>query len=93
MLPDYLVLPNETDIDMLTSNVSIVWGNTDLNQVFIENGTVITHYTGTVHTYSQVVGLDLLIQCAVVCTALLFLCLVMLGLLVWKMYFGSGEKE
>lgn len=84
---------NETDLSMWYQNVSQVWGNTDLNQVFPDNGTVITHYTGVVHTYSQVVGLDLIYTCLVVLCCLSFISTILLGLLVWKMYFASGGDK
>lgn len=83
---------NETNMSDLIGNVTHIWGEPVMQQMFADNSTVVYHYTGAISTYSQVIGIDLVIQFLTVIMVCSVLSTLLLAGLVWKMYFGSGEK-
>lgn len=77
----------ETNLTMMLGNVSRVWaGETTIEQQFL-NGTPIYQYVGDIYTYSQVVGLDLIIQLLIGIMLLLSVCTLSLIVIAWKMLF------
>lgn len=86
-------MPLETNITQWLSAPDVNWQDTNITQLYPENATVITRYTGSVRSYSTVEGLDLVFECLVAMVVFSFVSMVFLGLLVWKMYFGSGGAK
>ena len=86
-------MPLETNVTQWLSVPDVNWQDTNITQLYPENATVITRYTGSVRSYSTVEGLDLVFECLVAMVVFAFVSMVFLGLLVWKMYFGSGGAK
>lgn len=85
--------PLETNITYWLSGSDDSEGVFAMSEMYPENATIKSNYTGTIQTTTRVQGLDLIFEGLVSMLVFSFVSMIFLGLLVWKMYFGSGGAK